>query len=795
MPASRQWTIYIAQDKHLDYNWCGANTEVELRMVALMDYYIEQGALHGGRWNLDGTVWADVYRRHRGEAGLARLYEAIRGGYIGYAGNYSVMLWGILSTELAVRACYGAVPIEQATGVPALTALTMENAGLPAGVPVLLAACGFGRMGRGSFALRGESYHWRRDPYPVLWWQTLAGTRLLVHWGLPPGIPGWCGYAEGWQLAVLAGETWDAYHVVEVGDRNTPEVYAARKRFIHDTVARYEACGADYPLSSLMLLGTGADNWVQTQDYRLFIERFNADPEETIRLVDARYEDFFAAAEREIETRGLTLPVLEGSFGICWEEWASYLAGPTQDFREAQRLLIHAEAAQALALLAGEAPAAETNERLREAWRALLDFAEHDFGGVTRRLAALSAGARAAAAACALDLARSLCPEVCVPPARLAPHGAGEPTFTWRDWQVVFDAERCAIGSLRDADGCEWVPAGGPALGEFVSTRYGEGDPTAAVFPPALPWPALTEPGGLSCRETAEGLAVGASARRWGFALETSWLFHAERPWIDVTYRLADGWTDDAQSVQFRFPLAVATPVYRYDSPGAILTAGPQSAGGDDLPGANPELFAAQTFAAATGEGRGLILLMPDAFLVQFGAEAVRAPEYAGSAAPCQITSLAMLNLTRGDHQLGQAGQREWTYRYRIVLTDGCHDPVAALGEAQRFGTPPFLMTPGVEPVLPGLGALGIRFEGGPVTALKVAEDGERVIVRLWNVLGHRADGSLALPEGWRGAQECDALERPQADLRRSARRVCFGVDAGCLATIALLRADAAGAS
>lgn len=26
--AARQWTIYLAQDKHLDYNWCGSTTEI-----------------------------------------------------------------------------------------------------------------------------------------------------------------------------------------------------------------------------------------------------------------------------------------------------------------------------------------------------------------------------------------------------------------------------------------------------------------------------------------------------------------------------------------------------------------------------------------------------------------------------------------------------------------------------------------------------------------------------------------------------------------------------------------------
>ena len=67
MTSSRQWTVYLAQDKHLDYNWCGSTTEIELRMAALLDYYLERAEKNGARWNLDGTLWFEVYHRHRGE--------------------------------------------------------------------------------------------------------------------------------------------------------------------------------------------------------------------------------------------------------------------------------------------------------------------------------------------------------------------------------------------------------------------------------------------------------------------------------------------------------------------------------------------------------------------------------------------------------------------------------------------------------------------------------------------------------------------------------------------------------
>ena len=147
--SDRQWTIYIAQDKHLDYNWCGSTTEIELRMAALLDYYLDLAEQNRVCWNLDGTIWDEVYERHRGPAGEARLHEAIHQGRIGYAGNYAVLLWGILDTETAIRACYGAASLEQATGTRARTALVMENPTIPWGVANILTECGLDFLGRG----------------------------------------------------------------------------------------------------------------------------------------------------------------------------------------------------------------------------------------------------------------------------------------------------------------------------------------------------------------------------------------------------------------------------------------------------------------------------------------------------------------------------------------------------------------------------------------------------------------------------------------------------------------------
>ena len=395
----RNWTIYIAQAKHLDYNWCGTTTEVELRMAALMDFYLNQAEREAGRWNLDGTLWADVYRRHRGEEGLARLHRAIRNGGIGYGGNHSVLLWGILDTETAIRANYGAVPIENASGQPANTALVMENPAMTWGVANVLTSCGYDYLGRGIYSLRADSYLHNRQAYPLFWWKAPNGRRLLVHWDLYDSTKAWGGYAEAFRLMELRGARPDARRLQRLDRNDSPDVFQKRKQYIERTVRRYEGYGEAYPISSILLLGTGHDGWICSDDISRFIDQFNAESGGRIRLVDARLRDYFEAASKEIEEKDLEVPTQEGSFGICWEEWAAHMAGLVADFREAQRLLRLAEAAEAMrtAGLAGEVAFEGVRPHEREAlidhgFQQLLRFAEHDMGGIDRRLAAISAG-------------------------------------------------------------------------------------------------------------------------------------------------------------------------------------------------------------------------------------------------------------------------------------------------------------------------------------------------------------------------------------------------------------------
>ena len=54
---ARPWTIYIAQDKHLDFGWIHPVEKVIERINMLSDYALD----HLERWNFELSIWVEGY--------------------------------------------------------------------------------------------------------------------------------------------------------------------------------------------------------------------------------------------------------------------------------------------------------------------------------------------------------------------------------------------------------------------------------------------------------------------------------------------------------------------------------------------------------------------------------------------------------------------------------------------------------------------------------------------------------------------------------------------------------------
>ncbi len=110
--------------------------------------------------------------------------------------------------------------------------------------------------------------------------------------------------------------------------------------------------------------------------------------------------------------------------------------------------------------------------------------------------------------------------------------------------------------------------------------------------------------------------------------------------------------------------------------------------------------------------------------------------------------------------------------------------------EAQQFGVPPDLQVPGGRPTRASLGILDVDFGGGSLTTVKVAEDGARLILRLWDVLDRLVSGSVnhltALPP----RRYAHALERPQQKPAIRERRATFTAASRSIGTLGLTLAE-----
>jgi hypothetical protein len=265
-------------------------------------------------------------------------------------------------------------------------------------------------------------------------------------------------------------------------------------------------------------------------------------------------------------------------------------------------------------------------------------------------------------------------------------------------------------------------------------------------------------------------------------------LVHAA-PQLEIVNELTQEPTPELQCTWFAFPFRLPDRQYYYDGPAAILRPGLKSEGGDLLPGSGLSSTSVQSFVAAAGSGRTILLATPSAHLVQFGQQVLRDPAADSQPRAPLILSLAMHNLTRNDHVLNQGGQRHFQFRYAVGVADGPFQADHAVRFAKSVAQP--LVATWVlgsdDAPLPFERYAFLSIEPGHLvaTGLKVAEDGRGWVLRLWECTGQPARANVDLSafgahEAWR----CDLLERPLEQLAIQAGHVRFDVAAKGLAAV-----------
>jgi len=752
LPPARPWTIYVAQDKHLDYGWIHPVEQVVERMNVLTDYHLAASERMGLRWNLDTSIWVEEFMRGRPKARVEHLLSALRSGRFEAGAFWLVPFPGLMSTEELLQSLSYARHLEDALGIPVRTASLQEVPSAPWGLATILAGAGFPYVVKGAYDLRNPHLA-ERDPLPLFRWAGPDGSRVLVKWDVYAGTHTWGGYAEAYSLWRSASGP---------GRFRQDATDEERIRLIEQTAARFEGY-ASYPFDAILLAGTGYDEYPQTTAVSEFIRWFNAQGWAYPRLVDATWSQFWSHIERQRRDGGADVPEVRGDWGSTWEEWPAQLAHLNTVYRRARATVMSAQTLTALAYRFDPDTHNSRAQALGAAWRGLLQFTDHNIGGITPPMAddmrdrkaayaytaareggrALESGLATLAASmpAAPDAQRRL---VVVNPGGWSRAGLVEVMVPDRGpYAVVDPATGDPLPCQLETRGVwpehylSFVAPGVPPFGYLAFAV--QGAPGAVELPEAAPstpelengfYRLAVDPamGGLRSvwdrvagRELAEqagefslnqflhfsdgelrALHVDAITARHGpvsscliveasargMKLRTTYTLYHTLRRIDIENELTKEATSEPQCSWFLFPFGIPGQRYHYDGPAAILRPGLQADGGDLLPGSGRTCVAVQSFVAASNDDFTVILATPDAHLVQFGRAILGDPTADSDPRQPLVLSTVMHNITRNDSAVDQGGNTHFAFRYILTSHAGPFSSSAALRHGSEAGRP-----------------------------------------------------------------------------------------------------------
>jgi alpha-mannosidase len=392
--------------------------------------------------------------------------------------------------------------------------------------------------------------------------------------------------------------------------------------------------------------------------------------------------------------------------------------------------------------------------------------------------------------------------------------GRSEPesnVFQNQFYRVTIDPTRGAIRSLYDRElGRELVDSASPyLLNEYLYVsgggseagrgEMGEGGDATQLTHLArhLPYAELTvqraEQGQIEAvQKTPWGHVVRLSARGMNTPeIETEIDMPDDEKRIEFRNRIRKDLTYAKEAVYFAFPWAAQNPAFRFDS--AVGWIDPER---DLLLGGCNEWFAPQNWVNVEDAGAAMTLAIVDAPLVSLGdINRGRWPaRFEKSSAT--VFSYALNNYWFTNTPAGQSG--EFVFRYAI--TSGSRfDPQAAARFAREARTPlevshlrgfdKFLDREPAPGSLPAGGASLVEIAPANVvvSALKGAEDGDGIVLRVQEVAGRAADGRITLPLiSIASAYEANGVEVPGKNLEADDHSVRFSIKPHQVLTIRL---------
>ena len=796
------WTIYILNDNCPDYTWGFTEQQTRRAFADIVRAHLDemkrtddQPPHNQDRYNMAVAQEAICFVEHYPDR-KDELIGRIREGRILVSPYLCNTLWAFHGVEGVLRAFYPARRLEQEWGIPIDVAHHIELPSLPWGTATLLA---------------GSGIRWLNVPY-------LAYDSTFGNLSNPP-------------LFVYEGPDGSQLRVVLDRFASSSQSYTQGAHLLRnpDAIARqwlghYAKLGGVYATRAILASGThgdiNPDSGRAARGFADAIIKYNSQPQPPARLVNATLRQFTDAVDMS-QANAPFLPTIRGCFGHSWDLWPISLSKYATAMREGERRLLAAEALLAVAMSGQpEVATATTSQRRRAEW-CLSMLSDHAWNGTDDRNKKHNA-----------DLRKSWSEELNYLADKLIEQGwAAAGVTPTSDSVVIFnslsilraDLVRVAVpegisgvahdgqalvSQIVEEDGQRWMYFVSPRIPGFAMRQLAltaEPAPVAgsklsatasALESPFYRLSVDAKSGGISSlvhKATGRELIAAGGSRT---LLQNVYHDGQERPVSDVncqviasgpvlarlrvTGKIGDidvtqfitAYADlDRIDVDIRFHKPVSTqqqylcqmlPVlregaaFRIETTGAVIRPQRQPAG-DLLPGADPRRFAVQGFVEASTAEASLTIATIDAFMLRtdLGVPAFQAIG----------NDQNYKEVTRDQH-----GQTDFRFRYSLQARVGDYSGPAAFAFSRSAATP-LLVKLGRLDGGRAMPSIAVDPSRAVATALKPADDGRGVILRLWETAG--AKGSLSLRvSGYQRLTRTDLLERDEEALAASAGAV-----------------------
>ena len=815
---AKQWKLFVAPSTHTDIGYTDLQPKTIERHNQNTDLAIDLcREFPGFKWNMEVAYQAETYLADRSHPHGVSFLELARQRRLGVQALLGNLLTGLCSHEALNRACYYAYSLKRDHGVPFESAMISDVPTQVWSLPTVLAQSGIRYFSAGLNLTRGNTAHYLFDRSPF-WWQGPDGSKVLT-W-----VTG--GYAQAGALGL---------------DVDVDAVAPRVKSFLG---GRYS--GEGYPYDAVFLHGAFSDNVPLNRRIAEIAEQWNARYEYPEIILSTNAE-FFRYIEEHYASR---IPTISGDGGTYWEDGAGSTAAETALDRQVHETLPVAEQLHALAGLL-DADYVYPAEGVARAWENSLLYEEHTWGAhcsISQPTCEQTVEQWAYKAKFALNAstqARQLLrqglvalasqvtskrPSVLVynalswPRSGLATFGGKEfwvrdvpplgyrlyPQESLREasppspaeparsvenrfYRLTFDANTGAVKSCFDKElGRELVDSSSEyGLNQYLYVSGGEGTNVVDL--------GANKPADLTIYTTAgakisrqilphrQVVRVEATAELAPRIVSEIVLWDDEKR-LDFVNRLTKTYTTAKEAGYFAFPFAGDQPKFELEIPDGVVR--PNT---DQFKGACKDWYTVQHWVGVTADDCAVAWAPVDSPLVCLqdinrGKWQEDLPLTNG-----HVFAYAFNNYWFTNYKAGQGG--ELTFRFSLTSAKEL-----SRTQVTRFGweaANPVLAQESASQSGAGTGTadaasfLTVEPDNVMVLTVKQAEDGDGLIVRLFENSGKACTARLTLPAvpfrpQFRRAEECSLVEEPKQRLRLSGGAVEVPLKGFGLATVRL---------